>query len=360
MEGSIALARHAEGLALHLLDTSSWQDSPVSDHSYGVYAVSPDYRRLAYTDLASDELIGIDSSASEVFVLPDPEERLSPAMWLTDDLLVVSRKVGREGDDFTPDETLVVDIKSETTITIPSDLPEFDTVMRAPFQWGNLGLNRIALNPSMTRAVYPALDMPYDHLVLWDLDSQREIMRIQQHFTEGGVMISPPAWAPDGNQFLTSAPVRYRLGGEDYVNVDDPNPSLGGFELISVSADGTVRRLTNLTSTGWARELDWGWSPDGEKVGFWVERGLGSEGMRQLAVLDLQSGAVVAFCLAGRGTPIWSPDGDWLAVNVYDGEAAYTGAGVPRAVIVDPETGNWAVVSDRSQVVGWLASAEGE
>ncbi len=186
-----------------------------------------------------------------------------------------------------------------------------------------------------------------------------------------GVNEGTPAWSRDGTYFVTSAALRYvvdRSNSSDpiyplrypddetenaYINVDDEFPYVDGFELIRVSVTGEAERLSFLTTTYFSRQSDWVWSSDETRIAFWLTLSEDDESLafRELAVLDVESGEVTNYCISGKFTPIWSPDGRQIAINRSLEESS-------TYMIVDLEEKIAVSIAgdDDTRIGGWMVS----
>ena len=173
------------------------------------------------------------------------------------------------------------------------------------------------ISPSLTHLVYPAIGDGIPGLVLWDISLKREIVRIHNYYADTGIMNGAPRWSPNGDVFITSAPPQF-IGYDDqlHVNYDNDLPYLGGDELISVSKEGVIKRLTFLNASQKVRQKGFVWSPDGGKVAFLLRIEDGSNWSDwQLSVMDVPTGIVTNYCIESEFTPRWSPDGKQLLIH---------------------------------------------
>jgi Tol biopolymer transport system component len=99
-------------------------------------------------------------------------------------------------------------------------------------------------------------------------------------------VVSPTAWAPDGQQLAFVDPDRACC------------------DLSVVDAKGRVRRLP----TG-GHVSDFAWSPDGRRIAYADDRSL-----QPISVIDVKSGR--RRTLTGGVSPQWSPDGKWIVFRV--------------------------------------------
>jgi Tol biopolymer transport system component len=163
-----------------------------------------------------------------------------------------------------------------------------------------------------------------------------------------GYSVGKPVWSPDGSKFI--------LMGDD--------------EFYVVSLNGIVTKLTHMNPTFVQSDLFgeysgyyYQWSPDGEKVAFWLE----GKGGTTLAILDTKSGKIVDTCiLAGHDTswlgvvtppyseshPVWSPDGKNLVVAANFRREG----GKNDILLVDPDNNVANKITTDKFPVGWLVT----
>ena len=76
-------------------------------------------------------------------------------------------------------------------------------------------------------------------------------------------------------------------------------PSIGGEELVGMSRDGLLKRLTYLTNTYVAHPGAMSLSPDGRYIAYWLTIEDSPYPGERLAVADLLTGNVTNYCIAG-------------------------------------------------------------
>ncbi|HQX16313.1 MAG TPA: hypothetical protein PLA27_07800 [Anaerolineales bacterium] len=168
---------------------------------------------------------------------------------------------------------------------------------------GKVAWVKADIDPTLKRALYNDKD---EKLVLWDLDTQKEIVSLPSPMdvTEG-------TWSPDGNEFAI------------------PSPSTIGAlkELFIIDMNGTVKMTSFNQKYPFANvSARPSWSPDGRRIAFWLKvsniANADPKKLRQwLAIIDTTTLDMQIYCLspnkppAGGGGIVWSPDSTQVIVN---------------------------------------------
>jgi dipeptidyl aminopeptidase/acylaminoacyl peptidase len=138
------------------------------------------------------------------------------------------------------------------------------------------------------------------------------------------------AWSPDGRKIAFTAldPDAPQRGDLEVTDSDAPS-RMTNLWLIDAPLDdtapGPAARLTGCRDRTIA---EFAWSPDGRCIAFSASRepGLVGLGSADIYVLDVASKAArrVVSTLGPDTSPIWSPDGRWLAYQSFGGKEEYS------------------------------------
>lgn len=169
---------------------------------------------------------------------------------------------------------------------------------------GTIAWVRADIDPSLKRVLYNDKD---SRLVLWDLDTQKEMASLPSptDLEEG-------KWSPDGTEFA----------------IPWPSSTSAATELFTIDMNGTVKKMTNFNQAYPFANIDtWpSWSPDGHHIAFWLKVSnvvnADPKTLRQwLAIIDTTTLDTQIYCLSpnkpptGGGEIVWSPDSTQVIVN---------------------------------------------
>jgi len=215
--------------------------------------------------------------------------------------------------------------------------------------------SRLVPDSSLSVMIFPARgDADEVPVVLWDLERHVEIGRLTNLGPFGGT----PTWSPDGSKAVVAAPIRFTTDKGAFDNLAG-EVSVGGAELLSISRQGKVRRLSYVTSLVIAAPSAPAWSPDGRFLAYWLAvRDDANYPGERLAVVDTETGLVTNYCVAGyrreqdgqSPAPIWSPDGKWIALTVPNA----TDVGQTDILLVDLAEKRASQVADHATLLGWM------
>lgn len=321
---------------VYLFDLSTRQSTLLSPTANGILreyervAVPPDGRWFAYNETIPDlvekekfvRLHIVAANGQQIPLSDQPEEWGQIIGWLDNERLALTLWDRYDG---------TVIVLNPFTRHSQVVLPTFpDLSPNGSYWWYAVGTKPIVIyDPTLTRVAYykGLADNPWGNYALWDVSLQKILWERPTVAYDN----TKPVWSPDGRQ------VAVALGIAD--ETDDPLSTHS--ILYLVARDGEETRITNGVS-GFLS-----WSPDGRYLAFWDEL------RRSLVILELQTRQITVYCVAPSmvvQTPIWSPDGRWIAMNADVTDAA------TAVVIIDTiQQKAFEVVKDL-RVRGWMTS----
>jgi hypothetical protein len=185
-----------------------------------------------------------------------------------------------------------------------------------------------------------------DAIALWNVETRQDIANYPAEVMKS---LQGPVWSPNESQFAFAMAETY-----------NPTSSLWKQELFSVSRDGQLLRLTNLTSYYKQVSIDnFSWDPHGNYIAFWFTDYSGKQLSQELAVLDMKTLQVTSYCIPGdelqfvAPAPVWSPNGQQIAVENRraDGESQ-------RIIVVDFVNKYAVQIADDMSVESWMVSTQ--
>jgi WD40 repeat protein len=342
--GTLVLGGYQDDPAfLWNLETGEKIDLP--DNAFHDFAVSPDGKHLAFTVLGDpDSWIRIIKADGQQRSIAQIENWSGINQWLDDENLIIDQT----------SETIRLSVVLSTTSgqeqKFTPNYPEI-YLIDVPYRgWGGFAYTASVLDPLLSRVVYPAtisenpLKLNY---VIWDLQSSEMISNFEAN--SNSVIEHGPVWSPSGYEFIVAISTR-----EDARNYTPDD------ELYRINRDGLVVKLTNLSAyfTIGVDIRHYSWSPDGNKVAFWIEPNPSSgthDPKMELAILDLMTQQVTLYCINGDfrdggWEPIWAQNSQQLVLK------SITEEGVGQVVLVD--IGHEVAVKIANELLpyGWMIS----
>ncbi len=232
---------------------------------------------------------------------------------------------------------IIINLLTGNQQEIASNYPGLERSVLSPVNDPGLhfGYSSVIYSPSLQMVVY----QDGSYMTLWDRQSKKTLAEIRDIGRFGEL---PPLWLPDGMSVV--APTRPDL--------DSPR------EWWLINSNGTTRQLTHFQDL-YGNKFEIGnyysLSPDGNYLAFGLSQNAESDGSesKQLLLLNLTTLDVVNTCaLFNYPKPVWSPDGQYLAVTTLIGRK-------PSANVVINVKDQW--IADlqegvESKPVGWLKS----
>jgi WD40 repeat protein len=311
--------------------------------------VATNYQRIAYIDADKHQVKIVSSDGKVLFEHSAPNNWVEILDWPASEHLLISNMPFRQDESwYPPSSTISLDINSDKYIELLPEYPNIYTYTSGAPSFGDYSYSLTAYDPTLTYVVYPADTLNSSYVALWDILNHREIVRLQMSFPFGAIR-----WKKDGASFIISAPPRFKdWQGNEYRNVFDDLPYVGGNELFLVDRNGTIKRLTYWTTKYEMDESALAWSPNNENIAFWLKLGTDNPEW-QLAILNVETGETRSFCTGGEegSLPIiWSPDGKQVISTISQND--YINHEMLLIDIQKNQSRIWPL--ETRIVVGWL------
>ena len=219
-----------------------------------------------------------------------------------------------------------------------SNYPDFQRSPAGPAGHMDFGYSDLVYDPSLNLVIYPSA-IGGSYIVLWDRQAKSALAKVE-------VAIGYyPLWSPDAKQFVV--PLLVPKQSDNIIE-----------EWFRVSRDGQVEQLTHFGDFFVSSEVsaEYSWSPDSQKLAFWLDVSPSLCSGMNLAILDIPSKQVTNTCIPGRPgyplSPIWSLDNRFIAV-------VSSGKDSRQAILVDAKESqafDITNITDGSLPLGWLVS----
>ena len=211
----------------------------------------------------------------------------------------------------------------------------------------------------LTKVVYPACDPDCSEgypIILRDIGTEQIMTRLITKDMFG----LEPIWTPDNSQIILAA------------NLSSSTVEALANEIYLISKEGELRQLTHFTDYYDIVEIHpyYSLSSNGRFLAFWMKVQPGLFDDDRLAVLDIETGTVINYCLPGEtfrnnlalenkgypsdygDPPVWSPDSTQLMVVGRDPEQR----SIRWNILVDMELEVAIKVGEDLEDVGWMIS----
>jgi hypothetical protein len=309
-----------------------------------LFAISPDRSKLAYIDTTSEgnqklRIVTGDNTEQNVINWPG-ENGWIVIEWLDNERISLAEINHRDGTVFVYNTSsgemlrLIPFFPAESSRgkLLPSD------IFPVPFVYYDLSLTRLVV------VRYIEGEDSKRNYEMWDVTSQTSL------WTNTGFFGSDerPVWSPDGNHFsIGLTPHELENQEQDYCA-----------ELLLVDYTGEQKLLDKCI---------WGsssWSPDGVYLATW--KTMDDDACRDdllstgLLITNIETGDrdTYTICfgdsnnpISMRQYPIWSPDGSYIAFNLYDINLIAV-----EVVILDLTHEKAYLLPEINEVLGWMYS----
>ncbi len=168
---------------------------------------------------------------------------------------------------------------------------------------GRLSWVKADIDPTLKRVLYNDKD---ERLVLWNLDTQKEIASLPSPTD-----LLYGTWSPDGK----------------VIAIPSTSSNSASTELFTIDMDGTVKMTDFNQKYSFANVDNWpSWSPDGRHIAYWLkisnDANADTETLGQwLAITDTTTLETQIYCLSSNKPPrsggniVWSPDSTQVIVT---------------------------------------------
>jgi len=311
-------------------------------------AVNPE--KFAYVD-KNDKLLKIVSNKLELINgIPTQGDWYGVVDWAKEEKLIIEGIQTRDdGSMLLPSLLSILDLQTREIRELSSGYPKMYLYSYGHPRWGKYSKYSMVLNSDLDRLVYLYDEPKGPRIVLWNLIENKEVSHlfIHDYFYNGGT----PIWSFDGNEFIASVPIKYKSNsGEEFTNIDDELPYKGGNELILVTKNGEVNRMTYFTTNNEAEQYNKAWSPNGKLIAFWMRIKSGN-GKWEIGLLDKETKEVTNLCVEGGdgSMPIyWSPDGNRIIISYIDDSH------IQNAIIIDINNKKGYKLDIQDYILGWM------
>ncbi len=327
------------------------QSEDIPDIDFGCLSTSPNGEWLAYCQFSDDSPTGqwlivesADWGQQKKVPLGMRLVDFGDHLWLDNQRLIFVAlfENPEEHSSVKAYPMVVINPFNGEQVELASDYPDLQLSYSGPAGSMNFNYSDVVYDPSLNLVIYPDW-LPDFSIVLWNRQSNSVLAKVN------GDAGSYPLWSPDARQFAVS--LMYPIENENVV-----------MEWFVVSREGRVERWTRFGE--YFTDVRIGaanWSPDGQKLAFWLETtpnlcpGEHLEFATYLAFLDVATKQVTNTCLPGLSyfawPPIWSLDSRYVVVRDVN-------VSPPQVYLVDYEQGRAYDLTKfvHGKPIGWLVS----
>ncbi|MBN2148097.1 MAG: hypothetical protein JW726_11950 [Anaerolineales bacterium] len=301
-------------------------------------SASPDGKWLAYVQLSDSSptgqwLIVESADRQQQYRIPIQMNLLYSGsyQWLDNQRLIFTLF---EVDG--PCPMVVINPFTGEQIELASDYPD---LKRSPAgSQGSMAFNisDVVYDPSLNLAVYPQYGYGQpSYIVIRDRQSNSVLAKIE----DKSIFEHYPLWSPNGTRLAVA--VKDQQEGEKSID-----------EWFLVSREGEVEQATHFGD--YFTKATIGpfnkWSPDNQKLAFWLETNTGPCEGANLAILDIATRQVTNTCVPSELNtyiPIWSLDSRYIVVINENEDPG-------QSILIDYEQSRAFDITAYGYPVGWL------
>jgi hypothetical protein len=274
-------------------------------------SISIYHGKIAFIDYQKKKLFIVNANNEIIFTLPSEKEWSGVIDWLNDhEILIEVTPRLPNGGWHPPSSTITLDINNGTIAEILSKYPNIYNSSNELVEWGKYSFTRTIYNKKFTLVAYLSEQKSFQ-IILWDIIHNLELTHLS--ISDQRYQDSTPVWRQDDEEFVTSVPLKITYANSEvFSNLITEFPYSGGNEIVSVSKDGIITRLTYLTIKYYAEESSLSWSYNMQYIAFWMK--LSQKDEWSLSILDRYHGKIVNYCIHGGdgSMPIY-----WTRDNMY-------------------------------------------
>lgn len=305
-------------------------------------STSPDGKWLAYCPLSEDSPTGqwlIIRSADHLQEKKMPmDARLrsfGDYLWLDNQQLIFPLIQEKHHTAY---PMVVLNPFTGQQVQLDSDYPDLRLSVAGPASRMDFNVSDVVYDPSLNLVVYPSWGGEHNYIVLWSRQTQSVVAKVDD--VSGGFGYYP-LWSPDATRLAIPVVAQQYKTNDIWTHFD---------EWIFVNKDGQVEQVTkfgdfftNAFIGGFAK-----WSPNGEKLAFWLDVEPSLCPGLHLAILELKTKQVTNTCIAGQADyvvpPIWSLDSRYIIAISSQ-----------QVTLLDIEKERAFNITEYGSPIGWLA-----
>ena len=305
---------------------------------------SPDGRWLAYCAFSEESPTGLwliaessDHRQKKKTAIDMQLRQFGAHLWLDNQSLIFT--LIRDQVELHP--MVVVNPFTGKQQELASEYPGLQLSVAGPAGHMQFGISNVVYDPSLDLVLYQEDSGARIYIVLWDRKAETVLAKIEDLATSAHY----PIWSPNSRQVAIAVFNHYEEQSDKFID-----------EWFLVSREGQIERLTHFGEYFEKAYIGAAsWSPDSQRLAFWLEVEPSPCPGGQLAIMDTQTREVVDLCVPGSVVndppPLWSLDGRLIATRSSVNNTGY-------AILVDVEQGWAAQIAEHTHPAGWLVGDE--